>query len=206
MKRLALVVVAHPAPGSFNHAIAASIATGFRDADFEVRVRDLYEEGFDPLLTAKDLDTTRVPSEIYAHAADGIVSQHRRDLVAATALAVVHPNWWGKPPAIMAGWIDRVLIPGVAYTLDDPVGLPTSLLQLQSLFVVNTSDTTAEREAALFGDPLQLIWERCVSSYLGEPAFERRVLRTVADSTPEERAQWLTSARDDAEKAGRNIF
>jgi len=47
---IAMVVIAHPNPGSFNHAIADSAAAGYEAAGFEVRRHDLYAEGFDPLL------------------------------------------------------------------------------------------------------------------------------------------------------------
>ena len=198
----ALLVLAHPDPASLTHAVADAAERGLRDAGLEVHRHDLYAEGFDPLLSPGELDTTRPPDEIYAAGADDLVVRHRRELRAASTLAIVHPNWWGKPPAIMAGWLDRVLVPGVAYALDDPVGLPRTLLRLRSVYVVNTSNTTAEREAALFGDPLQSIWERCVGSYLGEPAFERRVLRTVADSTPEQRREWLAAVAADARRLG----
>src|SRR5690606_1906330 len=113
---IAMVVIAHPNPGRFNHAIADAAAAGFAAASFEVRRHDLYAEGFQPLLSAGDTDMSRSPTAMLADKTDELLSQHRRDLVAASALAIVHPNWWGKPPAMMAGWIDRVLIPGVAYT------------------------------------------------------------------------------------------
>ncbi len=198
----ALVVLAHPSPGSLNHAVAAAIERGFRDSGLDVRMHDLYQEGFDPLLSAAELDVTRSPVEIYAGTDDPLVREHRDHLSDASVLAIVHPNWWGKPPAMMSGWIDRVLVPGVAYELDDPVGLPTTLLNLRSLYVVNTSDTTAERELALFGDPLRTIWQRCIGSFLGEPPFERRVLRTVSDSDAGARREWLDEVAADAHRIG----
>lgn len=156
---VAVVVLAHPNPGSFNHAIALSIASDLTDAGFEVRSHDLYAEGFDPIGSVRESDTSREPADLLADTQDELVRQHRDDLVAASTLAIVHPNWWGKP--------------------------------------------TAERERALFGDPLQLIWERCVSSYLGDPYFERRVIRTVSDPTPEVREDWLATVRRDADRIGR---
>ena len=122
---------------------------------------------------------------------DPLLRTHRNELSAATALVVVHPNWWGKPPAILAGWIDRVLIPGVAYELPEGAGLPIPKLAVRSLLVVNTSDTPSDRENAAFGDPLQSIWQRCLPPYLGRPSFERMVLRPVAGSTPLQREEWL---------------
>ena len=62
---------------------------------------------------------------------------------------------------------------------------------MQQLFVVNTSDTTDEREATLYGDPLASIWGRCVAPYLGGPQVTRRVLRPVGDATAQQRADWL---------------
>ncbi len=47
-----LVVLAHPDPGSFNHAIAAAAAGALRECGHEVAVHDLYREGFDPILPA----------------------------------------------------------------------------------------------------------------------------------------------------------
>jgi len=200
----ALVVLAHPSPGSLNHAIAEAIERGLRDSGLEVRMHDLYQEGFDPLLSAAELDVTRSPAEIYAGTDDALVREHRGHISDASVLALVHPNWWGKPPAMMSGWIDRVLVPGVAYEMDDPVGLPRTLLNLRSLYVVNTSDTPAEREHAFFGDPLRAIWERCIGSFLGEPAFERRVLRTVSDSDAGTRGKWLEEVAADAHRIGQS--
>lgn len=62
-----------------------------------------------------------------------VVREHWRALSRAEVLVVAHPNWWGKPPAIMSGWTDRVLVPGVVYRLDEREGLPTPLLRLRAV-------------------------------------------------------------------------
>lgn len=49
----AMVVLAHPDPASFNHAVAEAIGSGLRTAGFDVRLHDLYGEGFDPLVRAR---------------------------------------------------------------------------------------------------------------------------------------------------------
>ena len=43
------------------------------------------------------------------------MKNHCREIAAADGIVIVHPNWWGQPPAILKGWIDRVIRPGVAY-------------------------------------------------------------------------------------------
>ena len=74
-------------------------------------------------------------------------------------------------------------------------GLPTPLLRLRRVVVLNTGDTPAAREAAVFGDPLDLIWRRCVGAYLDQEAEVVRLLAgPVSSSTPEQRAGWLADA------------
>ena len=192
-----MVVVANPRPNSFVHALAEEAAAGLTEAGHEVVLHDLYAEGFRPVLEPEEGRTTRRADEsALTVGADSLVHRHRRELSAARTLVVAHPNWWGKPPAIMAGWMDRVLVPGVVYELDAAEGEPTCLLDLRRLIVLNTGDTPAERETGVFGDPLSLIWERCVGAYLGGAEVRRLLASPVAGSTPEQRRAWLARARE----------
>lgn len=187
-----MLLLAHPRADSYCHAIAACIGERLLSLGHEVRSHDLYVERFDPLLTADESHTSGETVEsILAREPDPVIALHREELRQAESLVVVHPNWWGMPPAILTGWIDRVVVPGVAYRLADPTGHPEPLAPIADLFVVNTSDTTDERERDLYKDPLASIWGRCVAPYLGGPRVTRQVLRPVADSSPEQRTTWL---------------
>jgi putative NADPH-quinone reductase len=187
----ALVVLAHPRPGSLNHALAAAAVEALESRGVPVRSHDLYAEGFDPVLGAEEAYTSGSDALTVADAGDPLTRKHRREIVEASVLVVVHPNWWGKPPAMMAGWMDRVFVPGVAYALDQAAGLPTPMLSLRTLVVLNTSDTPADRETSDFGDPLDAMWRRCLAPFVGSPVVERRVFRVVADADATERATWL---------------
>lgn len=123
---------------------------------------------------------------------------HQAQLAGLDALVFVHPNWWGMPPAILTGWLQRVLAPGVAYKLGTADGEPVGLLTAGRALVLNTSDTTAARERDEFGDPLQQIWSACVLPYTGVTDVRRVVFRTVTDATPDDRTAWLSRARDEA--------
>ncbi len=186
-ERNALVVVGHPVPTSFNHALAGAATRALRGCGLNVQLHDLYAENFDPLLPAGEAGSMATA----AVSVDPLVREHQRLLAAADVLVMIHPNWWGKPPAIVAGWIDRVLAPGVAYRLNTREGIPEPLLGLRQLVVLNTSDTPAERESSVFGDPLQLIWQRCVGEYIPHAVFIRRTFAPIGSSSPEERAGWL---------------
>ena len=111
-----------------------------------------------------------------------------------TASLLLHPNWWGQPPAILKGWIDRVIRPGVAYKFiegDSGEGIPVGLLKAQSALVFNTGDTASERETAIFKDPLETIWKNCIFGLCGVRNFYRRLFAILVTSTEEQRKQWL---------------
>lgn len=95
----------------------------------------------------------------------------------------------------MAGWMDRVIVAGVAYQLHSAEGEPVCLLPLRRLVVLNTGDTPLEREVSVFGDPLAAIWERCVGSYLGDATTTRLLASPMGGSSVEQRQAWLTQAR-----------
>jgi putative NADPH-quinone reductase len=123
-----------------------------------------------------------------------VVARHCQEIVSADGIIMVHPNWWGMPPAIVAGWIDRVLRPEVAYRFlegDAGEGVPQGLLRARTALVVNTSNTVAAREEQVFGDPLERIWRDCVLGLCGVKTMVRRTYRVVATSTALERERWI---------------
>ncbi|WP_447038960.1 NAD(P)H-dependent oxidoreductase [Streptomyces sp. DSM 118878] len=189
------VYLAHPRPGSFNHALADAVAGELSARGCRVVTHDLYAEGFDPFLTADETGTVDAAAP---EPADSPLAAHRAELAEQDALVFVHPNWWGMPPAILTGWVQRVLAPGVAYKLATADGEPAGLLKAGRALVLNTSDTPADREATEFGDPLERVWASCVLPYVGVPDVRRTVFRTVTDSTPRQREAWLTEARAEA--------
>ena len=175
-----VAVLAHPRADSFCAALFEAVVASAESAGAEVVRHNLYRDAFDPVLTADE-----------ALAPDPLVSRYQAELVSAERLVVVHPNWWGKPPAILAGWLDRVLAPDVAYKLDGgPAGVPTAQLDLAAL-VVTTGDTDHAREAREFGDPLASIWERCVLPYVGAGHWARLHISPVSAMTPAERTAAL---------------
>ncbi|MFJ7151690.1 NAD(P)H-dependent oxidoreductase [Streptomyces sp. NPDC100445] len=188
------VYLAHPRPGSFNHAVFDAVVAELGDRGCHVLAHDLYAEGFAPALTADETGTVLSAGT----ARDAQVELHRSEVATLDALVLIHPNWWGMPPAVLTGWVQRVLAPGVAYKLGTADGEPAGLLKAGRALVLNTSDTPADREESEFGDPLQRIWAACVLPYVGVTDVRRVVFRTVTDSADETRASWLRRARREA--------
>lgn len=187
----ALIVVGHPAPDSFNRAIAETIRDTWMGAGCDVSFHDLLEEGFDPRLTADE--ARGGPSS------DPLVKKHIAALRDSELLAVVHPNCWGAPPAIVKGWIDRVFALNAAYGFvkgvdqgDTPIGL---LTKIEAALVINTGNTPAAREREVFGDPLEGMWRDCILKYCGVQNVMRSLFGVIATSSDDERKAWLAETR-----------
>lgn len=203
-----VVLVAHPRTESYTRALAARATDAVRAAGGQPTVHDLYVDGFDPLLQEEESRVSG-PEAARPVDADPVVGRYRRELAEADALVVVHPNWWGKPPAAISGWLDRVLVPGVAYRLASPGALPRPLLRIRHLLIVNTTETPPVREESDMGDPLEDIWRRCVAAYLGpqgqEPRSDRLVLAEVTAVGQGQRVAWLDEIGAAVEEVVRSL-
>ena len=185
------VILGHPDPDSFNHAIAEVAADSLEENGHLVSYHDLYREGFDPILPGPEIPR--------GGAVDPAVESHCDEIAGADGIVIVHPNWWGQPPAILKGWVDRVMRPGVAYEFleaDGGEGVPVGLLKARSALIFNTSNTPERREMEAFGDPLDDLWKRCVFGLCGVSDVRRRTFSVVVTSTPEERRAWLMEVED----------
>ena len=180
------VILAHPNPGSFNHAIGAAVMDVLRENRHDIAYHDLYAERFDPVLPFDEIPR--------GGPLDPVIQVHCTEIAAADCIVIVHPDWWGQPPAILKGWVDRVLRPGVAYRFlegDSGEGVPAGLLRAKSALVFNTSNTPREREMEAFGDPLERLWKDCIFSLCGVPVIHRQMFSVVVTSTDDERRRWL---------------
>jgi NAD(P)H dehydrogenase (quinone) len=185
------LILAHPRSGSFNHAIAEMARNTMQSCGHQVIFHDLYQEGFDPILRYEE-----IPKDA---ALDPVVLKHCEEIASADGIAIVHPNWWGMPPAILKGWVDRVIRPGVAYEFlegDSGEGVPQGLLRAKKAIVFNTSNTLPEREHQVFGDPLETLWRNCIFGLCGVKEFHRKTYSVVVTSSLDQRQAWLEDVRE----------
>jgi len=185
------VILAHPDKGSFNHAIAEAAIEILREHGHDIAFHDLYKEKFPPVLPARE-----IPKGAFL---PRIISRHCVEISVADGIIIVHPNWWGQPPAILKGWVDRVLRPGVAYKFaegDSGAGLLIGLLKADAVLVFNTSNTPMERELTVFGDPLETLWKNNMFVSCGVKSFYRKTFGVVINSTLQQREEWLEEVRE----------
>jgi len=113
----ALIVYCHPrAEGCFNAAVRDVVAGKLEAAGAEVRISDLYTRAFQPVLSTEDW--TRY---LDGPAIQTAVARDIDDLRWCDTLIFVYPTWWYGLPAMLKGWLDRVLLPDVAFLMPDGV-------------------------------------------------------------------------------------
>lgn len=149
------VIYAHPVADSLNAAAHLAVTQTLRKQGWEVDDCDLYAEGFDPVLSEAerrgyhDTATNTAPVQ-------GYVDRLR----AADALVLCFPVWNFGYPAILKGWFDRVMLPGVSFTMAEG-SLTPCLTNIRKLAAVTTYGSTPWR-AFLAGDPPKKVIKRVV--------------------------------------------
>ena len=134
-----LIVYAHPNSSSFNRAILEVVENGLKAAGHEIKLKDLYAEGFNPLLGREDLAAENqrdLPADI---------QREQQTLLWAEGLVFIYPLWWFDRPAILKGWFDRVFTHGFAFRYADE-GMEGLLNHGKALVVVTTGGSIEEFE------------------------------------------------------------
>jgi NAD(P)H dehydrogenase (quinone) len=159
-----LHVYCHPLEESFHRALRNEVATGLAEAGHAVDVLDLYAERFDPVLSAAarrhyhDVSRNREGLEAYV-----------ARLQAADALVVQFPTWTFGAPEMLKGFLDRLILPGVAFDISDPAHVRPLLGHIKTLAGVVTYGRP--RWMALYvGDPPRKLITRYLRWFINRDA------------------------------------
>ncbi|WP_352705597.1 NAD(P)H-dependent oxidoreductase [Mesorhizobium sp. M0195] len=111
-KMKVLVVYCHPCTDSFNGAVRDMVLETLADRGHQVHLLDLYATGFDPVMRTQEWRG-------YHDKAANLqpVHEHAQELLWAEAVVFIYPTWWYGVPAMLKGWLERVLVPGFAFEM-----------------------------------------------------------------------------------------
>lgn len=129
-----VVVLAHPDEQSFNHAIAARASHALRASGHQVHLLDLYALGFRAAMTEEE----RLAYHSDVPALDPMVAEHAALVQGADALVFIYPTWWSSVPAILKGWLERVMLPGVAFVFNDDHRVRPGLTNIRRMCGIST--------------------------------------------------------------------
>ena len=146
----ALVVFGHPSLESYGAALYSTACEALRDNGNEVRTLDLYREGFDPVMATEEWHSYLSDTERNVAG----MSDHVESLLWAEGLFLVFPTWMYGPPAMLKGWLERVMLPGIAFTVSEQSqGRVVGKLHNIRAFTVITTSGSPWWWLRLIGDP-----------------------------------------------------
>ena len=193
-----LIVFTHPYKASYCHALMDAVKEGLKKGRHECKTIDLDKDGFDPVMRSKDLRAfaelgrgeTAALSEL-----DPIVLRYKKKLEWAESLVMIFPTWWMTMPAMMKGFIDKVIFPGVAYEMDEG-RLKSRLRNLKQVTVISTMNTPANVYRDRFNNSLEGSLIKGTFNQIGIHDARWISLNMVKQVGEEVRAQWLEEVEE----------
>lgn len=157
-----LIIYTHPNHQSLNYAFLQEVIRGSREntAIKEVKVLDLYEEGFNPVLVFNEHKRRRdMP-------ADPALAIYRDQLTWADKIVFIYPIWWGRPPAMLLGYIDQIFASGFAYR-DNGGIFPEGLLKGKSVVCISTMKGPTHYPLFWHNNAHKTLMRKALCNYVG---------------------------------------
>ncbi|MTH95443.1 flavodoxin family protein [Roseibium sp. RKSG952] len=186
MARRVLVLDGHPAGETFCGALAGAYADAARKAGHDVRIRHLSSMTFDPDFGfASYRDFKPWEPDLVAFWADLEWCEH---------VVIAHPLWWGGLPAKLKGLIDRVLLPGKAFSYERGDKMPKKLMDGRSSEVLVTADTPGWFFRLVYGSGVRKQMKHQILNFCGLKMKGYAWFSPIRSSTGDSRAAMLARA------------
>lgn len=132
------MVWAHPRRGSFSEALRHTTEDALIRAGHQVQVVELYQEGFPAIMGEAEWQAYRD----FRPAPDAQLERHIDALRRAEQLVFIYPTWWFGLPAMLKGWLERTMVPGVAFDFDPSGQIRGNLGSLRRIVGIATYGST----------------------------------------------------------------
>lgn len=180
------IIIDHPWQGSFNFAILESITKVLKENGQEFDLLDLNREDFNPVFSEKEL-------AVYAEGKilDPIVKEYQQRLKAAEYLIFIFPIWWNVMPAMLKGWMDKVLTPGFAFTTGQ---VPSPLLNhIKGATVVTSTGSPDDFHRKEYNNALKWVFCEGTLKFCGVENITWLNFGETGFVSREKHAQWIKS-------------
>lgn len=183
-----VVVFNHPYEGSYCNAILNSVIRGLHHAGHEVDIIHLDNENFNPVMTAQDLKAFKDKNPL-----DPKVIEYKERLEQADHLLFIFPIWWELMPALMKGFIDKVIFPGVAYDYTNTSNTKMKPLwtNMKGVTMITTMNTPGILYWGIFGNAIRKALMKGTFWKLGYKNRKWISLNMVKMVSAEKRKKWL---------------
>jgi len=156
-----LIVYAHPNRESLNSSFLKTVEESSKKAGHEVDVLDLYEDDFDPRLVFDKENRRRD-----MHTAPAM-EPYRKQMLWAERIVYIYPIFWGRPPAMLLGYFDRLLASGFAYRPIEGKPLPEGLMKGKEVVCISTMAGPSLYPALFLNNMPKVLIKRAICGFIG---------------------------------------
>lgn len=187
MTQRILIILGHPSSSSFCAALARQYGEAAQRVGHEVRCLNLGELAFDPILRDGYARVQPLEPDLL---------EARQHITWAQRLVLVYPIWWGGVPALLKGFLDRLLLPGFAFRYRSGSPFPEKLLAGRTAHLLVTMDTPPWYFRWVYGMPGLHQMRRTTLAFCGIRPEKTLTFGPLLNATPRRRQHWLDQAAD----------
>ena len=188
-----LIIYNHPHEGSFCSAIRDAVQSGLDTGDHTFKLINLDADGFDPVMREKDLKAFVMGGKGEATVTDEVdplVLSYVEKMKWAERIVMIFPIWWMTMPAMMKGFVDKVIFPGLVYKMENGK-LVSMLSKLKQVVVITTMNTPAAIYETNFGTSIEGSLIKGTFNQIGIHDIRWISLNMVKQVGDEKRWLWL---------------
>ncbi|MGM9924914.1 MAG: NAD(P)H-dependent oxidoreductase [Bacillus sp. (in: firmicutes)] len=179
-----LIIYAHPSANSFNSAIKATIIQKVEQSNHAIKVRDLYELHFDPVLQHEEM------LDIQKNQYRPDVLCEQQHIAWADVIYFIYPTWWYSMPAILKGYCDRVFTNGFAFT-STPDGSKGMLYGKKAFIFETAGDTEHSLLHRNLKQGMMNTMDIGILQYCGIEVLQHKLMPEIHDISDEARQKYL---------------
>lgn len=181
MKRI-LIINGHPDKQSLCNELALRYKKGADAAGAECKLVNLADLKFNPSLSNGYRErTTQEPDLI----------EMQQEILNADHLVLVYPNWWGTYPALLKGFLDRILLPGFAFSYRENSPMMNKLLKGKSARLIVTMDSPRWYYSLFLKSPGHNSMKKGVLEFCGIKPVKISSFGPVITSDENTRKKWI---------------
>lgn len=183
------IVFNHPYEGSYCNAILTAVTNGLQKTNHEIDLIHLDKDNFNPVMTSADLKAFRDKKPI-----DPKVIAYKERLEKADHLVFIFPIWWELMPAMMKGFVDKVIFPGVMYVYKDASNtfMKPLMPNIKTITMITTMNTPKWLYWFLFGNAIKKAMMLGTFWKMGYKNRKWISFNQVKMVTQQKRQRWLT--------------
>lgn len=181
MKKI-LIINGHPDKESFSFGLSEAYKIGAEKSNAEIKEINIRELNFNPNLEFGYRKRTELELDL-------LDAQDK--LKWADHIVWVYPVWWSSVPAMMKGFLDRILLPGFAFNKRENSLLSDKCLTGKSARIICTMDQPTWFYKLVYRSPSHNAMKKGTLHYIGVKKVRITAIGPIRLSTEEFRAKWL---------------